>query len=50
MAHLFSRSMGKYFVDVIITAMAAQIPIYQLALQMGSMPETSLALVLIRRL
>lgn len=35
MAHLFSRSMGKYFVDVIITAMAAQIPIYQLALSDG---------------
>lgn len=32
MADNFSRVVGKYFVDAIVTAMPAQVPIYQLAL------------------
>lgn len=32
LAEKFSRTVGKYFIDVIITAMASQVPFYQVAL------------------
>lgn len=32
MADLFSRVVGKYFIDVLVTAMSLQVPLYQLCL------------------